>query len=142
MARFTGRHALMATGLLVSAGAASAAKPVYFHKASVDREIFVTDYFDCNELAGAVRAPRYDVYSPNMYAMAAASFFAPFFESSARRGMVNNVLRTCMSDKGYRRVEATADVRKELNRLAEKKRVDRLFLLAASPEPLGKVLPR
>ena len=65
-----------------------------------------------------------------------------YFEGSARRGMVNNVLRTCMADKGYRRVEAPPGVRKELNGLDQKEWIDRLFLLAASAEPVGKVLPR
>jgi hypothetical protein len=134
--------AMAATALLMTSIAATAAKPVYFHKPDVNRETFVADFSECNELAGGVRAPQYNVYSPNMYAMAAASFFAPFFEGSARRGLVNNVLRTCMADKGYRRVEATPELRKELKRLAERERVDRLFLLASSPQPIGKVLPK
>ena len=120
----------------------SFAKPFYFHKASVDRETFVADYAHCEELAGGVRVERQAVYSPNIYAMAAGSFFAGFFASRERRGMIDNVLRTCMADKGYRRVEATADEWKQLRRLDQKERVDRLFLLAAAPEPAGKVLPR
>jgi hypothetical protein len=123
---------------LQSAGAA----PFYFHKASVDREAFVADFSLCQELAGGVRVEPVQVYSPNIYAVAAASFFAPFFASAERRHMANNVLRTCMADKGYRRVEATSETRKELKRLDEKARVDRLFSLASAPAPDGKVLPR
>jgi hypothetical protein len=135
-----------ATALLFAAAVIpiqpSLAKPFYFHKADVGRERFVADYAHCQELAGGVRVARQNVYSPNIYAMAAGSFFAGFFASRERRGMIDNVLRTCMADKGYRRVEATDDEWKQLKRLDQKERVDRLFLLAAAPEPAGKVLPR
>jgi len=47
-----------------------------------------------------------------------------------------------MADKGYRRVEVPSALRKELNVLQTEERVDRLFLLAAAPEPAGKVLPQ
>ena len=117
-------------------------KPFYFHKAEVPREAFVADFSECSELATGVQAPSYQVYSPNMYAAAAGSFFAGFFGSREKRHMMNNVLRTCMADKGYRRVEPTEEVEEALERLKEKERVDHLFELAASPEPKGKVLPR
>jgi hypothetical protein len=82
------------------------------------------------------------VYSPNMVAMAASSFFAPFFERSMQRGLTNNVLRTCMADKGYRRVEVSNSEEKRLRKLKAEERVERLFTLAAAPQPEGKVLPR
>ena len=131
-----------AFALALSIPAAAAAAPVYFHKPNVDRETFVAEFTECDELASGVRAPRYNVYSPNIYAMAANSFFAGFFGSREKRHMTDNVLRTCMTDKGYRRVEASGEVRKELNKLSEQDRVDRLFGLAAAPDPAGKVLPR
>ena len=118
------------------------AKPFYFHKADVEREAFVAEFSECQELATGVRAPRYHVYSPNIYAAAAGSFFAGFFGSREKRHMMSNVLRTCMADKGYRRVEPTDEIRKGLGKLDEKERVDRLFSLASSPKPQGKVLPR
>ncbi len=121
---------------------AAAAEPVYFHKAGVERQAFVADFGECNELAGGVRVERMNVYSPNMAAAAAASFFAPFFEGSMRRGMTNNVLRTCMADKGYRRVEVSDAEEKSLRKLKQEARVERLFTLATAPEPEGKVLPR
>lgn len=118
------------------------AQSFYFHKADVEREAFVAEFSECQELATGVRAPQYNVYSPNIYAAAAASFFAGFFGSREERRMMNNVLRTCMADKGYRRVEPSDELRKGLNKLDEKGRVDRLFTLASSPEPQGKILPR
>ncbi len=121
---------------------ASATEPFYFHKADIDRATFVADYAACEELAGSVRAPRYDVYSANIYATAAGSLFAGFFGSRERRHMSDNVLRTCRTDRGYRRVEASPEIRRELGRLPEKERVDRLFALAALPDPAGKLLPR
>lgn len=133
---------LIGPACLASATSAAAAEPVYFHKANVSRETFVAEFDECNELAGGVRAPKMAVYSPNMVAMAASSFFAPFFEGSMKRGMTNNVLRTCMMDKGYRRVEVSKPERKTLKALTAEARVDRLFALAAAPDPQGKVLPR
>jgi hypothetical protein len=47
-----------------------------------------------------------------------------------------------MADKGYRRVRASTQLIRELNRLPEKERVDRLFVLAAAPIPEGEVMPR
>ena len=128
--------------MLGASAPALAAEPVYFHKAGVDRATFASDFEECNELAGGVRVERMNVYSPNMAAMAAASFFAPFFEGSVRRGMTNNVLRVCMADKGYRRVEVSDAEEKSLRKLKAEARVERLFTLATAPEPEGKVLPR
>lgn len=132
-------------GACATAGASApafAAEPVYFHKAGVERTVFAADFEECNELAGGVRVEHMRVYSPDPIAMAAASFFAPFFESSVRRGMTNNVLRTCMADKGYRRVEVSDDEEKKLKKLEPEARVERLFTLATAPEAEGKVLPR
>jgi hypothetical protein len=62
--------------------------------------------------------------------------------SKAERQMTRNVLRTCMTEKGYRRVEATDSVSDELKKLDEAQRASRLFTLAASPEPAGRMLPQ
>jgi hypothetical protein len=131
-----------ALGILAVSPPAHAAEPVYFHKADVEREVFVADFAECNELAGGVRVERTNVYSPNMATMAAASFFAPFFEGSVRRGLTNNVMRTCMLDKGYRRIEVSDAEERSLRRLKTQARVERLFTLATAPQPEGKVLPR
>ncbi|MEO7177607.1 MAG: hypothetical protein ABIW83_02075, partial [Allosphingosinicella sp.] len=81
-------------------------------------------------------------YSPNLYAAAAGAFLAGFMASKAERHMTKNVLRTCMTDKGYRRVEATDAVSDDLKKLDKAERAERLFTLAASPEPAGRVLPQ
>lgn len=128
--------------MLAVSAPAFGAEPVYFHKAGVERETFVADLTECNELAGGVQVERMHVYSPNAVSMATAAFLAPIFEGSMRRGMTNNVLRTCMADKGYRRVEVSDEEEKSLKKLRIEARVERLFTLATAPEPEGKVLPR
>jgi hypothetical protein len=119
------------------------AEPVYFHKPSVERQAFEADLSECVALAGGVRVqPQYMPYSPNLYAAAAGAFLAGFMASKAERHMTKNVLRTCMTDKGYRRVEATDAVSDELKKLDKAQRAERLFTLAASPEPAGRLLPQ
>jgi membrane peptidoglycan carboxypeptidase len=133
--------AMAATLMLVPA--AAAAEPVYFHKPNVEREAFEADLSECVELAGGVRTPRHYVpYSPNIYAAAVGAFLAGFMASKEQRHMTKNVLRTCMTDKGYRRVEATDQVSDELKKLDKAQRATRLFTLAAAPEPAGRVLPQ
>lgn len=128
---------------LLLAPAAASAEPVYFHKPDVEREAFEADLSECVELAGGVRRPRPNMpYSPNIYAAAAGAFLAGFMASKEHRHMIKNVLRTCMTDKGYRRVEATDEVSDELKKLDKAERAARLFTLAASPEPAGRVLPQ
>ena len=129
--------------ILLIAPAAAWAEPVYFHKPDVEREAFQADLSECVELAGGVRVqPQAVPYSANMYAMAAGAFMASFMASKERRHMTKNVLRTCMTDKGYRRVEATDSVSDELKRLDTAQRAERLFTLASAPEPAGRVLPQ
>jgi hypothetical protein len=128
---------------LIAAAPAVAAEPIYFHKSDVGREQFVSDFAGCEGLAGGVEAPPpIPAYSPGIYAAAANGLFNGFFRSRAKRHMIDNVLRTCMADKGYRRVRASRQTVKELKRLPENERVDRLFVLAAAPVPDGEVLPR
>ncbi|HEX8481958.1 MAG TPA: hypothetical protein VF650_08660 [Allosphingosinicella sp.] len=129
--------------MLLVAPAAAAAGPVYFHKPNVEREAFEADLSECVELAGGVRTQRQHLpYSPSIYAAAAGAFLAGFMASKVERQMTKNVLRTCMTDKGYRRVEATDAVSDELRKLDKAERAARLFTLAASPEPAGRVLPQ
>jgi hypothetical protein len=132
---------LAAAAALLTASAA-AAEPVYFHKPDVDRAAFEADLSECVELAGGVRVKPMTVYSPNIYAAAAGAFFAGFMKSREERQMTKNVLRTCMTDKGYRRVEASEAVSRELGRLDDEARAERLFTLASAPQPDGKVLPQ
>jgi hypothetical protein len=122
---------------------AAAAEPVYFHKAGVEREAFEADLSECVGLAGGVQVQRQNVpYTPNLYAAAAGAFLAGFMASKERRHMTKNVLRTCMTDKGYRRVEATDAVSDELKKLNKTERAERLFTLAAASEPQGRMLPQ
>jgi membrane peptidoglycan carboxypeptidase len=122
---------------------AAAAEPVYFHKPDVERESFEADLSECVELAGGVRRPTpYVPYSPNVYAAAAGAFLAGFMASKEQRHMVKNVLRTCMTEKGYRRVRASDSVSDELRKLGKDQRAERLYALAASAEPAGEVLPQ
>ena len=134
---------IAAAAILLVAATAAAAEPVYFHKPDVAREAFEADLSECVELAGGVRIQRQTLpYTPNIYAAAAGAFLAGFMASKERRNMTRNVLRTCMTDKGYRRVEATDAVSDELRKLNKAERAERLFTLAASPEPVGRVLPQ
>jgi hypothetical protein len=121
---------------------AAAADPIYFHKTNVARDAFEADLSECITLAGGVRVQRQNVYSPNMYALAAGAFLSGFMASRERRQMVDNVLRTCMTDKGYRRVKAPDSVTDELKKLNETQRAERLFTLASAAEPAGKLLPQ
>lgn len=135
--------ALLGLSALFAGAPAIAGEPIYFHKPNVDRESFVSDFSHCAELArGVVAPPPIATYSPDVYAMAVNSLFSGFFRSREKRHMVDNVLRTCMADKGYRRVKATNQMMKQLNQLPEKERVDRLFALAAGPVAQGEVLSR
>lgn len=129
--------------MAVLAPSAAAAEPVYFHKANVAREAFEADLSECVELAGGVRVQPQNVpYSPNIYAAAAGAFLAGFMASKERRHMTKNVLRTCMTDKGYRRVRASDSVSDELEKLNRKEREERLFTLASASEPAGRLLPQ
>jgi hypothetical protein len=129
--------------MVLSIPGAVAAAPIYFHQAGVAREAFQADLSECVDLAGGVHRvqPQY-VYSPNLYAAAAGAFLAGFMASKERRHMVENVLRTCMTDKGYRRVEASPAATASIKKLDQKAREERLYTLASAPEPDGKVLPR
>jgi hypothetical protein len=137
------RRCKLLAAMLLLAPAAARAEPVYFHKPEVAREAFEADLSECVGLAGGVRAgPQTMVISANLYAAAAGAFLAAFMASKERRHMTKNVLRTCMTDKGYRRVEATDAVSDELKKLDKAQRAERLFTLASAPEPAGELLPQ
>lgn len=136
------RRMAWAAPVLLALPAAAVAEPIYFHKANVARDAFEGDLAECVALARGVNVRPQTIYSPNMYAMAAGAFLAGFMASKERRHMIDNVLRTCMADKGYRRVEATDAVSDQMKKMNEKARAERLFTLAAAPAPEGKVLPQ
>jgi hypothetical protein len=138
------RWGAIAVGLATLVAATpAAARPIYFHKPNVDRDTYAADFGHCDELAGGVRKPAPLVtYSPNMAALAINSLFNGFYQSKQKRRMINNVVRTCMADKGYRRVEASEALVKELDKLKDEQRLDRLFAAVGAPEPMGEVLPQ
>jgi len=141
--KMAGRASRAIAAILLLVPGAAWAEPVYFHKPNVERDAFQEDLSECVQLAGGVGRPDQPyVYSPNLYAAAVGAFLAGFMASKQRRQMVGNVLRTCMTDKGYRRVKASDDVEKELHRLDREQREERLFTLASAPEPAGRVLPQ
>ena len=88
----------------VTASPAAAAQPVYYNKAGVAQERYAEDYGECSELAGGVARPRTLVISNSPIAAAAGSFFAALLDGAEQRNLMRMVLRTCMADKGYRRI--------------------------------------
>jgi hypothetical protein len=132
---------LLAAALSAVPTAAEAAEPYYFNKAGVSRETYVADVGECTELAGGVRVQRQYMYTPNMYAAAAAGLFSGLMQGAERRRLHDAVERTCMADKGYRRLTVAKDMLKSLKELRDEARLARLLELAASPSPVGKVLP-
>lgn len=137
----------MRTSVLVSASLGwllvatpASATLIYFHKPDTPAETVTSDHGRCAELAAGVRAPRHQIYTPDIYSAAAVAFFSGLFGSRERRLLAENVMRTCMADRGYRRVEASRDLEKELRDLPKDDRLQRLLTLSGTAEPDGKVL--
>lgn len=131
--------ALIATAL----PAPAAARLVYFNRAGVEPAMFTADVLECESLASGVNAPAVSgPYTPNLYAVAVTAFLSGFLNARTRRDMVDNVLRTCMVDKGYRRIEAVDEDEDMLRRLPDGERLARLAAFAADPDSKGKQLPR
>ena len=118
----------------------AAASGYYFNKPGVSREAYMADVAECIELAGGARASSVAVpYSPNLYAAAAGAFFAGIIRSRESRRLHSSVERTCMADKGYGRYEVSNAVLREIRNLdSEEERLNRLFGLASSNEPIGR----
>jgi hypothetical protein len=137
------RSILFVASAVLLASPAAAGEPIYFHKAGVEREVFAAELGYCLDLAKGVQAPTTPyVYSPNLIAAGALAFFSGMARSRERRRMIDSVLRTCMTEKGYRRVEATKALGKELGALPEKELTERFYALATQSEPSGEVLPQ
>lgn len=127
--------------MILPAGAARAGEPYYFHKAGVTREAYTDDVNECVELAGGVRVETPHTYTPNIYAAAVAGLFSGLMKGAERRRLQTSIERTCMADKGYRRLTIDKASLKSINDLEGEARVDRLFALAAAQQPIGKELP-
>lgn len=119
---------------------AGAAQPVYYNKAGVQRERYSSDYDECDQLAGGVARPHTYVYSNNPIAAAAGGFFAAFLDGAQQRSLMRAVLRTCMADKGYRRIKMSETSEAELRQLKDTARDEAMYRLASSPDIEGELL--
>ncbi len=118
---------------------AQAAEPYYFHRAGVSRETYIADVKRCQELAGGAHAPHVPTpYNPNIYANAAGAFFSGLFQGGADRRIKRAVERTCMADKGYARMQVSKAEIAHVLELKDEARMDGLFALASSPQPIGQ----
>ena len=129
-------------GLATSAmlfAAPAAASGYYFNKPGVSRDAYMADVAECIELAGGARPDSiYMPYNSNIYAAGAAAFFAGIMRSRDRRRLRSAVERTCMADKGYARYQVSNAVLREIRDATnEEERLNRLFGLASSHEPIG-----
>lgn len=132
---------ILAIPALAICGPAVAGDPYYFHKAEVGREAYMADVGECSALAGGVRVENRTIYSANAYQQMASAFFAPLFAGAERRRIQSRVERTCMADKGYRRMTVDKPTIKAIRQLEGKARLDRLFAFASAAIPVGKEMP-
>jgi hypothetical protein len=134
-----GRIALAAAALALPTSA-WAGDFHYYNKPGVSKEAYMADVGECEELAGGARpADIYMPYQPNLIAAGVTAFFGGMMRSAARRRMQNSVVRTCMADKGYARMEVDDKLVDDIEKMKDADaRVERLFALAAASEPLGK----
>ncbi|TRW16915.1 hypothetical protein [Glacieibacterium frigidum] len=126
---------------MASVPASAAAGSIYFHKAGVDRATFISGAEVCEGLAGGVVVRPQTSYSADPIAAGVGGLLGGIAASRQRRAVVDSILRTCMADRGYRRVESST-LRKELARLDSGARLDRMHALATAADPDGVVLPR
>lgn len=139
--RIRGARIAIAATLAGVATSALAGDPYYFHKPQVAREAYMADVEECARLSGGVRVEKQTIYSANPYQQMASAFFAPLFAGAERRRVQSRVERTCMADKGYRRMAVDKDVLSAIRKLEGKERLDRLFALASAAVPVGKEMP-
>lgn len=92
-------------------------------------------------LAGGVRVAKQAIYSANPYQQIASAFFAPLIAGAERRRIQSRVERTCMADKGYRRMTVDKPTINAIRKLEAKERLDRLFALASEAVAVGKEMP-
>ena len=132
--------------LVLIASPAHAEDPYYFHKTGVAREAYAADVEHCASLAGGATVARQTmyVYSPSIAYSAIGSAIGSLFAGMAQRAelrrKVSRIERTCMADKGYRRLALEKDADREISKLEAAARLDRMFMLVAAESPTGKVL--
>jgi len=66
--------------------------------------------------------------------------FAGLAAGAELRRKVSRIERTCMADKGYRRLALDKDANREIGKLEGAARHERMFALVAAENPNGKVL--
>lgn len=139
------RH-LAFTGALLAATPAWAEEPYFFHKAGVAREAYAADVEYCASLEAGATVARQTmyVYSPSVAYAAIGSAIGSLFAGMAARAelrrKVSRIERTCMADRGYRRRALDKDAGREIGKLADAARLDRMFELVAATVPSGKGL--
>lgn len=131
----------LAAPVLLLGTPAVAGDPYYFHKPQVERDAYMADVAECATLAGGVRVENQTIYSANAYQQMASALFAPLFAGAERRRIQGRVERTCMADKGYRRMAVDKPTISAIRKLEGKARLDRLFALASDAAPVGKEMP-
>ncbi len=119
------------------------AGPYYFHKPGVEREAYVEDVTLCRELSDMGESKRTSTpYTPNLYAVAAASLLSGFMNSRNQRNHEQAIERICMADKGYARVSIDKSEFKKIRKLKnDDDRMEALFTVAAAPDAIGEELP-
>ena len=138
------RAVLAASALLASP--AWADEPYFFHKAKIERAAYAADVEYCAGLAGGATVPRQSmvVYSPSIAVSAIGGAIGSLFAGMAARAelrrKVSRIERTCMADKGYRRLALDKETGREMDKLEGVARLDRMFALVAAATPSGKVL--
>ena len=132
---------LAGCALIASAGSANA-RPYYFSKPNVEPTVYNNDLAECRELASGVHVATPGVYPPTPAASAAAGFLGGIARSRERRALTENILQTCMTNKGYRRMEATPEEAAVLGHLSPEERNKRLAELAAGAELPGETPPQ
>ena len=134
------------SALAMCAAPASARDYYYFNKPTVSREAYAADIGECAELAGGARqpstAPIY-VAVPNSsygaYGAAIGILFAGLLGGGGDRHIQRSVERTCMADKGYVRLKADKRLIREIEGIKDdEERLERLFDLASSANPIGE----
>jgi hypothetical protein len=126
--------------------AAAARDHYYFNRPNVSRETYADDIAECAELAGGARAPKMGpvyVMVPNTpYAAIGAGIgilFAGLISGNPDKRVKRSVERTCMADKGYGRFEVDEELIDEIEGIAdEQARLDRMFALASTEQPVGR----
>lgn len=132
----------LAAVVVAIASPLAAAQPVYYNKAGVAQERYAEDYGECSALAGGVARPHTYVYSNNPIAAAAGGFFAALLDGAEQRNLMRAVLRTCMADKGYRRIRMSEASEARIRDLKGADKEAAIYRMASADTIEGELLPQ